>query len=335
VSKQVPRTPDGKPDMQGFWNTATITPLERPTSLGTRTTMTAEEARKQEAQEASFREQRSRASDPNREAPPVGGDGSQGASGNVGGYNAFWIDRGTDVVSIGGQHRTSLVVDPPDGRVPPLTAEAQKRNRAVVGTAVRPTSDQGENEAPRGVGAYDDIEMRPLAERCLMSFSSSGGPPALPVLYNNLKQIVQTPGQVVIFNEMVHDVRIVRMNSKHLPGTVRKWLGDSIGWWEGDTLVVETTNFTDKTRFRGSSENMKVTERFTRVEPNALLYQFTIEDPATWTRPWSAEYAWAASSEPPYEYACHEANYAMQGIMKGARILEADAAAGGAQNENK
>ena len=163
------------------------------------------------------------------------------------------------------------------------------------------------------------MEARPLGERCLMGFGSSAGPPALPVLYNNIKQIVQTPTHVMILNEMVHDARIVRMNGTHLAPTVRKWLGDSIGRWDGDTLVVETTNFTDKTRFRGSSEHLKVVERFTRLDARTLLYQFTVEDPTTWTRPWSGEYTWAWSEQPVYEYACHEGNYSLEGILKGAR----------------
>jgi hypothetical protein len=152
-----------------------------------------------------------------------------------------------------------------------------------------------------------------------MAFGSGGGPPALPVLYNNIKQIVQTPDHVLILNEMVHDARIVRMHGGHLPGTVRKWLGDSIGRWEGDTLVVETTNFTDKTRFRGSGPDLKVVERFTRLDARTLLYQFTVEDPTAWTRPWSGEYTWAWSDQPVYEYACHEGNYSLEGILKGGR----------------
>jgi hypothetical protein len=241
-----------------------------------------------------------RPSDPGRTAPPVGG---VDAAGGVGGYNGFWVDRGTAVTSIQGQARTSLVVDPPDGRVPPLTAEGRRRvaeRRALV-----------EN--------YDNVEARPLGERCLMAFGSSGGPPALPVLYNNIKQIVQTPDHVLILNEMVHDARIVRMRGGHLPPTVRKWLGDSIGRWDGDTLVVETTNFTDKTRFRGSGPDLKVTERFTRLDATTLLYRFTVEDPSAWTRPWSGEYTWAWSDQPVYEYACHEGNYSLEGILKGGR----------------
>jgi hypothetical protein len=176
--------------------------------------------------------------------------------------------------------------------------------------------------------AYDDPERRPLGERCILGFGSTSGPPVLPnYFYNNLHQIVQTPKYVMILTEMVHDARIVRMNEPHLPKTIRKWMGDSIGRWEGDTLVVETTNFTDKTRFRGASEEMKVTERFTRVSDKALLYRFTIEDPSTWERPWTGEYTWPATDANIYEYACHESNYALENILRGARRREADEAA--------
>jgi hypothetical protein len=175
--------------------------------------------------------------------------------------------------------------------IPALTAAARQRN---AGRGGQPTSDQAESNGDpgleRGSGAYDDPERRPLAERCLLGFGSTSGPPALPVLYNNLHQVVQTRDTVLILNEMDHDARVVRMNSTHLPPTVRKWLGDSIGWWDGDTLVVETTNFTDKTRFRGATENLKVTERFSRLDGKTLLYRFTIDDPATWERTWTGEY---------------------------------------------
>ena len=190
-------------------------------------------------------------------------------------------------VKVDGQKRTSIIVDPPNGRVPSLTADAQRRTpRARSG----PTSDEQEGTRSgleRAAGAYDDPERRPLGERCLLGFGSTSGPPALPVLYNNLHQIVQTRDTVMILNEMDHDARIVRMGAQHLPPTVRKWMGDSIGRWEGDTLVVDTTNFTDKTRFRGSSENLHVVERFSRLDDRTLLYRFTVEDPSTWTASWT------------------------------------------------
>jgi len=201
---------------------------------------------------------------------------------------------------------------------------------ALVASIARPTSDATESRDPglEPPGSYDNPEQRPLGERCLLGFGSTSGPPALPdYFYNNLHQIVQTPAYIMILTEMVHDARIVRMNTQHLPKTIRKWMGDSVGRWEGDTLVIDTTNFTDKTRFRGSSENLHVVERFTRVAHNALLYRFTIDDPETWERPWSGEYIWPATDQRIYEYACHESNYALENILRGARRREADEAA--------
>jgi hypothetical protein len=244
----------------------------------------------------------------------------------VGGYNTFWLDPGSSYTIVDGQKRTSLIVDPADGKVPAYTPAAQKRVAALLS---RPTSDAQESNDPglEPPGSYDDPERRPLGERCLLGFGSTSGPPALPdYFYNNLHQIVQTRDTVMILSEMVHDARIVRMNAQHLPKTIRRWMGDSIGRWEGDTLVVDTTNFTDKTRFRGSTENLHVVERFSRVDGRTLLYRFTIEDPETWEKPWTGEFTWPATNEPIYEYACHEANYALGDILRGARLREAEEA---------
>src|SRR5436190_4866974 len=320
-----PRLLDGHPDLQGVYDLATLTPLERP--AGANAVLSDAEAARLEKNNAARNEREQRALPADRTAPPKGGDGSRGAYGNVGGYNNFWLDAGSTYTIVNGEKRTSIIVDPPDGHVPPLTAEARQRSLSRV---VRPTSDAVESRDPglEAAGSYDDPELRPLGERCLLGFGSTSGPPALPdYFYNNLHQIVQTPDTVVILTEMVHDARIVRMNAQHVPQNIRKWMGDSIGHWEGDTLVVETTNFTDKTRYRGSGENLKVTERFTRVSPNALLYRFTIEDPSTWVRPWTGEFTWPTTSERIYEYACHEANYALENILRGARRREADEAA--------
>jgi hypothetical protein len=318
----VTRAADGHPDLQGVYDLATLTTLERPG--GVPLVMTDEQAAKLEKGVLDRIERASLPSKGDRDAPPVGGDGSVGAAGNVGGYNNFWIDSGTQYNLIDGQKRSSIVIDPPDGRVPQLTQEARRRAAARV---VQTTSDESSREDDPGLerapGAYDDPERRPLGERCLLGFGSTSGPPALPVLYNNLHQIVQTPGYIMILNEMDHDARVIRMNAEHLPKTVRKWMGDSVGRWEGDTLVVDTTNFTDKTRFRGSTENLHVVERFTRKDGNTLLYRFTIEDPATWEKPWTGEYAWPATNEHMYEYACHEGNYALGNILRGAREAEA------------
>ena len=341
----LPRTASGRPDLSGTYDTATLTPLQRPQRFGMRQTLTAEEAAVVASDPGALRalfgiapggsdERRDarNAAGGTREAeqtvPPVGGDGSGGAAGNVGGYNTFWIDRGTGVFRIDGEWRTSIVTDPPDGRRPPLTAAARARAaerarffRPNTGTAWWLDDDL---DAP---GPYDDPEIRPLAERCLLGFGSVGGPPMLPVLYNNLKKIVQTDDHVLIHVEMVHDARIVRMNQPHAPPELRSWLGDSVGHWEGDALVVDTTNFNDTPALGGASRNLHVVERFTRIGPEALLYGFTVEDPTVWTAAWSGEYVWPATGDRVYEYACHEANYSFRGILGGARILEADARA--------
>jgi hypothetical protein len=334
------RLADGHPDLQGLYDIATLTPLERGAN-----TLSESDAKKSEDQQAARRERAALPSDGKRQAPPVGGDGSTGAAGNVGGYNNFWIDSGEKYVVIDGQRRDSIVVDPPSGRVPASIrggggfggagrgaagrgAGAGRGGAAAAAPAIAlPTSDAGENAAPTGRGAYDNVEQRPLSERCILGFGSTSGPPALPVLYNNLKQIVQTPGYVMILNEMAHDARIVRMNQPHVPQNIRKWMGDSIGWWDRDTLVVETTNFTDKTRYRGATPNLKITERFKRLDDRTLLYRFTIEDPAVWDKPWTGEYTWpqAPAGDLLYEYACHEGNHAMGDILRGARILEKEA----------
>jgi hypothetical protein len=323
AQQSIPRTPDGKPDLQGTYDLGTITPMER--AAGTPLVLTPEQAKKQEQAVAARNAQGDAPVAADRAAPPKGGDGSPGPYGNVGGYNNFWLDPGSRFTVIDGQARASLVIDPSDGRVPPMRADARARNAARRDAY---TSDQRVNEDDpgfEGPDAYNDPEQRPLGERCLVGFSSTSGPPILPTyFYNNLHQIVQTPAQIMILTEMVHDARVIRMNDKHLPSNIRKWLGDSIGRWEGDTLVVDTTNFTTKTRFRGSSENLHVVERFTRLDAKTLRYQFTIEDPTTWDRPWTGEYAWPATAERLYEYACHEGNYALGNILRGARLKEKD-----------
>jgi len=322
----VPRTPDGKPDLQGNWTNETQTPLERMGKQGA--TLTNDEAKAIEDRAKAVAEFRDKESDPNRPVPTKGGDArvltapgepsfieriSEAAGGKVGGYNGFWLDPGDKVITIDGVARSSIIVDPPDGHIPALTAEG--RQRAAARAA-----------ATKGMGEFDHPELRPLSDRCLLSFGSNAGPPMLPnYFYNNNYTIVQTKDHVMILSEMVHDVRIIRLNTtEHLPQSVRPWLGDSIGRWEGDTLVVDTTNFTEKTRFRGSSPDLHVVERFTRTGPNTLLYRFTIDDPKTWARPWTGEFTWPLTSEHIYEYACHEGNYAMGNILRGARMKEAD-----------
>jgi hypothetical protein len=325
-TRQIPRMPDGKPDLQGMYDLAMLTPVERPAGLPA--VLTDEEAGKLEKQVADNARASGLPIDGNRSAPPKGGDGSVGPAGNVGGYNTFWLDRGTHYSTVDGQKRSSIIIDPAEGRVPPLTLEARQRS-AAARALLRPTSDQTESNDPglEPPGAYDDPERRPLGERCLLGFGSTSGPPILPnYFYNNLHQIVQTADTVMILTEMVHDARVIRLNAQHAPPHIRKWLGDSVGHWDGDTLVVETTNFTDKTRFRGSTDSLRVTERFTRVDANTLKYRFTVEDPRTWERPWTGEYTWPITEDHLYEYACHEANYALGNILRGARLREADEA---------
>ncbi len=324
---EIPRTPDGKPDFSGTYDIATLTPLQRPERYGDKLTLTDEEAAEIARKEAEYMAKRNSATDPERGAPPQGGDGSAGAAGNVGGYNSFWIDRGTGAFKIDGKWRTSIITDPPNGRRPSLTQAAANRAKARAKMS-RPNKGVAwwikEGIDP---GPYDDPEMRPLAERCLLGFGSTGGPPMLPVLYNNLKRIVQTKDHVMILVEMVHDARIVRMDAEHAPEHVRGWLGDSVGRWEGDTLVIDTTNFSDRPALSGASRNLHVVERFSFLDERTLRYQFTVEDPTVWTEPWSGEYIWPMSESRVYEYACHEANYSFGGILRGARILEKDAMA--------
>jgi len=321
---KVPRTKSGKPDLTGTYDAATLTPLVRPAQFGDKLYLTKEEADKIAAEEAKRMADEDKNSDPNREAPPDGGDGSEGAAGNVGGYNTFWIDRGSDAFALDGKYRTSILTDPKNGQMPAMTPDAQKRMAARFGGDFRRQNDGTAYWLEKdGPGPYDDMEVRNVAERCLLGFT--GVAPTFPSLYNNFKRIVQTEDTVVILLEMVHDARIVRMNSQHPPAEVRKWLGDSIGWWDGDTLVVETTNFRKESApGRGGSENAKVTERFTRTPDGNVLYGFTVDDPTTWTAPRSGEYVWRESTDRVFEYACHEGNYALGNIMRGARLLEKD-----------
>jgi hypothetical protein len=331
-----PRLADGHPDLQGVFDVATITPLERPPQLGDRLVLTDKEAVALERYEQDRNAKNAAPIAGDRDAPPVGGERTapksflefleQAGGGPVGGYNNFWLAGGTKIITVNGEKRSSIVFDPPNGRVPAMKPEAQKRNAAFLAAAVSPGAAESGDAGPPG--AFDGPEVRPLAERCLLGFLSTSGPPTLPnYFYNNLKQIVQTRDTVMILNEMVHDVRVIRMNAQHVPASVRRWMGDSIGRWDGDTLVVDTTNFTGKTQFQGSSDQLHVVERFTRVDPKTILYRFTIEDPTTWDRAWSGEYPWAATSENLYEYACHEGNYALGDILRGARAKEAEDAA--------
>jgi hypothetical protein len=274
-SSAVPRTSDGHPDLQGIWTNATVTPMERPAQFAGKLTATDAEATKYEKQNNDnlYGDKRSENAEQDRDHA----------------YNALFFDRGTELARVDGVKRTSLIIDPPDGKIPALTPEAKKRNAARLQAIEQ---------------RFDRPQDRPLGERCLLGFGSTSGPPMLPVLYNNNYQIVQTRDAIMILVEMVHDVRYIHMDGRpHLPSNVRQWMGDSIGHWEGDTLVVDTTNFTDKTRFRGSGENLHVVERFTRVDPGTILYKVTIDDPTTFTKPWTLEYPFLSTRGPIYEYA--------------------------------
>jgi hypothetical protein len=295
-----PRLPDGTPDLQGVWTNATATPLERAPELGMRRTFTEAEAAVIQNEALARVAADAAPTDPNVQSeagklPPVGN------------YNLFWTDRGMSVTRIQGELRSSMIIDPPDGRLPPLTRTAQARISAA--------------RADRS-GSADGPEQRSLGERCLLSFGSSSGPPMLPVMYNSYYQIVQSPGYVMIQVEMVHDARIIRLDDRHLPNQVNKWMGDSVGHWEGNTLVVETRNFRPEQSFRGSSEHMVVTERFTRVAPDQIDYRFTVSDPTAFSAPFTGELAFTAAKANVYEYACHEGNYALPGILAGEREAE-------------
>ena len=286
------RTPDGHPDLAGIWSFALLTPLERPAELAGKATLTDQEAADY-ARTTIQRDNKDRR------------DG--GAAADVArAYNDAWWDFGNRA-----SNQTSLVVDPPDGKLPPMTPEGQKRSAAYIAMMM--------NSTPAGP------EDRPLWERCVLGFNS--GPPMLPSAYNNNVQILQTPDTVALLNEMVHNVRIIPLDGRP-HGTARQWVGDSRGHWEGDTLVVESINFmhegTGTAGLRAPlDENLRLTERFRRQDSDTLLYQFTIDDPTVWTRPWTAQIPMTKADGYIYEYACHEGNYGMYGILKGARAEEA------------
>jgi len=286
----MPRTPDGHPDLSGIWNTSTLTPLERPAEFAQKPVLSEQEAKDYEAR--LLREN-------NRDRR----DGT--AEADVGrAYNEFWYDRGSHIIA---SRRTSLIIDPPDGKIPALTPEAQKRQ-----------ADLAEYRRQHPGDGPEDFS---LANRCILW--ATAGPPMLPGAYNNNYQIVQAPGYVVILVEMIHDARIIPIDGgPHLPSGVHQWLGDSRGHWEGDTLVVETTNFNNKTNFRGAGENMKLTERFKRADANTISYEFTVNDPSSFSKPWTAQIPMNKTTDPVLEYACHEGNYAMEGMLKGLRAEE-------------
>jgi hypothetical protein len=315
VAKYVaPRTEFGQPNLQGVWTNATLTPLEREARFADKPVLTPAEAAGIEKEQSDFRDDADKPTDPKLGIADLPKDCGGGFSGVDCGYNNFWVDPGTKLITLNGEKRTSIITDPPNGKMP-------ARTPAGVAQITRMYA------AYRSGGGADGPESRPLGERCLLSFDSSAGPPMLPLLYNNNYRIVQTADTVAIEVEMVHDVRFIRLSGKRRPDSVRLWMGDSVGHWEGDTLVVETINFRKDQSFRGTSDGMKVTERFTRVAPKQIEYKFTVEDSANFTKPFSGEVAMNATDEKMYEYACHEGNYALPGILAGARAAEKAAAA--------
>ncbi len=291
AAASVPRTPDGRPDLQGIWDYRTLTPLERPAQFAGKAFFTEEEAAAYERRAEERPD--GRPPDDARSDPSV--------------HPVWWLDYGKKVM---GARRTSLIVDPPDGRIPALTAEAQAR----MATARKARSARGSADGP---------EDRSMWERCITRGIPEG---MLPAGYNNNVQIVQAPGAVVILSEMIHDARIVPLDGRpRSPASITNVMGDSRGHWDGDTLVVETTNFSSSANFRGSSSGLKLTEKFTRTDAGTLDYEFTVEDPTTWTRPWTAAWSWARSDGPIYEYACHEANYGLKHILQNGRAVDARA----------
>ena len=302
----VPRTAWGQPDLQGIWDFRTITPLERPEDLADREFLTEEEAANLE-QEAVDRNIRLL----NRLArrTTAGGNVDRQTDGTPGFYNNFWLDRGTNIVST---RRTSLIVDPPNGRLPALSANGQRRADA-------------RREYLREHPADSWLD-RSTSDRCLLGFNA--GPPITPAGYNQNMQLFQTPDHVVLVTEMVHMARVVPLDGRApLRENIRQWSGDSRGHWEGDTLVVETSNFNDERRWRGSTTNMKLVKRITRVDADTLKYEFTVTDPETWTSSWTASISMRRTDVPMYEYACHEGNYAMPNILAGQRAEEKAATA--------
>lgn len=295
-----PRAADGKPDLQGFWVNTSLTSLERSGQFKD-LVIPPEQAAKLEAGRAAADARSALPTDPNSGAPKKGQD--------VGGYNSFYVDAGTHYATIKGEKRSSWIVDPPNGKIPYTTDGRKKFDDGLH--FVRNT--------------FDGPETRPMAERCLVGFGSTGGPPMINVMYNNTYQFVQTKDYVLINVEMNHDARIIPLGDANMD--IYQWLGRSKGRWEGDTLVVETTNFNPgeslRTFFSASyllSSDAHVTERFSRVSDTEILYEFTVDDPKLFTQPWKAEMVFNRSPQPAYEYACHEGNHALPGILAGARL---------------
>jgi hypothetical protein len=323
-SYHAPKNGWGQPDLQGTYTTATITPVTRDPKYGTRNVLTKQEA---DALEQATRDQVKRADEPTPPEATVkdlknADCGPDGISGFNCGYNQGWKDPGTQLIDINGEKRASIITSPANGQFPARVASA--------GAAPRPGARPSGGNGGRGART-DNPEGFSLGERCILSFGSSAGPPMLPLMYNNTYQIVQSKDEVAIDVEMVHDIRHIRLTGGHLPASMKVWMGDSVGHWEGDTLVVETTNMRPEQGFRGGSPNQKVIERFRRISPTSLSYQFTVIDPDTYAEPFSGEVQMRTTKGQVYEYACHEGNYALTGMLAGARAEEKQASAGAAK----
>jgi hypothetical protein len=325
---EVPRLSTGKPDLQGAWTNASSTDLQRPREYGEQLILSDEEmaaiesatfTRNERINAPTAREVQENWNELAR-GPDTLDECRGGSLGVSCGYNAGWTDPGDWVMRVGGQGRTSLITYPSNGRMP-AQVEIDLGSRTEI------IESSEESTARQPPGRDDNPETRSLGERCIMSFGVSSGPVMTDQLYNNTYKFVQAPDHVAIWVEMVHDVRIVRLNSEHRTDGVRPWMGDSIGWWDGDTLVVETVDFHPDQNVRGAGPNLKVTERFTRVAPDRMHYAFHVEDPDTWVEPWGGEYEFAAVDGDIYEYACHEGNYGLEGILAGARYEEQEATA--------
>jgi hypothetical protein len=304
---KAPMNAYGQPDLEGTWTNATLTVLERPKEYGTRKIMTGEEVAKIEGSSAQLLAADNAPRDPKVKTTDLPHECGLGFSGAGCGYNAAWIDPGTTVMRVNGEPRSSFITDPADGRLP-------RYKPGVKPPGMEQYAHRGENP-----------ENMALSERCLSSFGYSAGPVMLPLLYNNNYEIAQTKDTVAIVVEMVHDVRMIHIGAKHRTDGLRPWMGDSIGWYEGPTLVVETTNFPQATALHGAWKDLKVTERFTRVGTHRILYQFKVQDPSVWDTSWGGEYEFSASKGRIFEYACHEGNYALEDMLAGARADEAAA----------
>ena len=306
---EIPRTPSGRPDFTGTYDIATLTPYERDPQHGDKLYLDAELARRIEEAAAARMAQANAPSDPERGAP------AKGANVDRRSYDAFWLDPGTTRFAIDGTHRTSILFDPPNGRLPALSEAGEKRRALLRPRAYRNTGTAWWLET--GEDPYDDPDGMSLLDRCL--YLGAVTVPIRPVVYNNLKTIVQTDTHVVILIEWMHWARVIRLDSRHLPSDLRSLAGDSIGWWEGDTLVVETTNFLERPGV--PREGLRALERFTPIDGNTLRYGFTVHDPDH-AAPYSGELPWPKTSARSYEYACHEGNYSLANTLRGARQLE-------------